>query len=1093
MRPLQLTMQAFGSYGEKTTIDFRQPSQRLFLITGDTGAGKSTIFDAICFALYGEASSTAYAKTGVILQSQFVSTAVEPFVSLRFSDGEDGAVYEIRRVPRHLRPAGRRTKSGASEILVSSSAELTMPDGTVYPARETDRKLEELVGLTKEQFTQIAMIAQGEFMALLRAKSDEKKVIFRKLFGTGIYQAAAEELRARLLAKEKEAEELRTQCRQLAASTVVPEDCGEKEELLETKRRLEEGELSALPDFVRELRAMCDALGAQCGAAQERVRHMREKRDAGLEALIRAQQTEEAFGQLDRSERELSACRESAEEMKNAEKLIAQIRTAQELAAERRLLAGAETALAATETALAEARALFPERSAAAETAERAAAESKERYDGELAEYSRCRERAERAEGQFAALRACETEEAEREKTLKELRLREESVRKRQTELEEETRLLRDEIAAGEQVPVLLSQWEEKRRTEEALERDIAALGQRERECREAAEAVEVGTAAYAEIREESDRKAREYEAMLQSFLDAQAGFLAEQLRPGEPCPVCGSTEHPRPFCPGGAEPQGIRRESVDAAREEAERLRAVQEKRAGELRAAQSVRSEKEKSLASGLLALREAFRRALGSSADNALTAASNAPGPASDFGPMPAAGDHIPDIRSIPDVSSARELAAQYREALMRQGKRLRVQNEALLAARERLSAGGREAEELGGTAQKLREALQEAALALQAVRARAAQLRAGLEFSSAGEARGYFEEASRRFAEAKTGYEARQAELAEARKAQNECGARISQLLEELPGQRRTREACRLRYEEKMREKSLGEEEWQSIFAAHAPEEADRLQEMLTEYLSRKAAAERAREEAMQRIGGRERPVTEELRKQSGENDRALEEAEERFRLLDREYRRDEQVLEEIAPKLAQHSTALSEYARLRTLYRLISGTESGNRMDLETFAQRCRLEKILHAANRRFREMSAGQFELRLYDIEKAGEGKNRGLDLMVYSTVTGRLNEVRSLSGGESFMAALSLALGMADQIETGAAGLHLEIMFIDEGFGSLSDNARNQAVRVLQEMAEGSKLIGIISHVSELKQQIEDQLIITKDERGSHARWQLS
>ncbi|WP_130837125.1 AAA family ATPase [Lachnoclostridium sp. Marseille-P6806] len=1070
MRPLQLTMQAFGSYGEKTTIDFRQPSQRLFLITGDTGAGKSTIFDAICFALYGEASSTAYAKTGVILQSQFVSTAIEPFVSLRFSDGEDGAVYEIRRVPRHLRPAGRRTKSGASEILVSSSAELTMPDGTVYPSRETDRKLEELVGLTKEQFTQIAMIAQGEFMALLRAKSDEKKVIFRRLFGTGIYQAAAEELRARLSAKEKEAEELQTQCRQLAASAVVPEEGGEKAELSEAKRRLEEGELSALPDFVRELRALCGALRAQCGAAQERVRTMGEQRDAGREALIRAQQTEEAYGQLERSERELAACREAAEEMKNAEALIARIRAAQELAAERRVLAGAEAALAATETALAKEQALLPEKSATAETAERAAAGSKERYDGELAEYSRRRERVERAERQFAAIQSCETEEAEREKTLNGLRLREEGARKRQAELEEEARLLRDGIAAGEQVPVLLSQWEEKCRTEAALERDITALAKREGECREAAEAVCAGTAAYAEIREESGRKAREYEAMLQSFLDAQAGFLAEQLRPGKPCPVCGSTEHPHPFRPDRGGSSGIRRETVDAAREEAERLRAVQEKRAGELRAAQSVKSEKEKSLASGLLALREAFQRALGGFGDDA--------------------PEHIPDV---PDVRAAQRLAARYRELLMREGKRLREQNEALLAARERLTAGEREMEELDGTVQKLREALQEAALALQAARARSVQLREGLEFSSAEEVRRYFEEASRRLVEAKTGYEARQAELAAARKAQNECGARISRLLEELPEQRRTSGACRLRYEEKMREKRLDEEEWQSVFAAHAPEDADRLQKTLTEYLSRKAVAERAKEEAAQRIGGRERPVTEELRRQSEENDRALGEAEERFRLLDREYRRNEQVLEEIAPKLARHSTALSEYRRLRTLYRLISGTESGNRMDLETFAQRCRLEKILHAANRRFREMSAGQFELRLYDIEKAGEGKNRGLDLMVYSTVTGRLNEVRSLSGGESFMAALSLALGMADQIETGAAGLHLEIMFIDEGFGSLSDNARNQAVRVLQEMAEGSKLIGIISHVSELKQQIEDQLIITKDERGSHARWQLS
>ena len=129
----------------------------------------------------------------------------------------------------------------------------------------------------------------------------------------------------------------------------------------------------------------------------------------------------------------------------------------------------------------------------------------------------------------------------------------------------------------------------------------------------------------------------------------------------------------------------------------------------------------------------------------------------------------------------------------------------------------------------------------------------------------------------------------------------------------------------------------------------------------------------------------------------------------------------------------------------------------------------------------------------MFDEKKAAIGKNKGLDLMVYSNVTGKEREVRTLSGGESFMAALSMALGMADEIQENSAAIHLDMMFIDEGFGSLDEHAREQAVRVLKEMAGGSKLIGIISHVTELKQEMEDQLLITKDEEGSHVRWQLS
>ena len=129
----------------------------------------------------------------------------------------------------------------------------------------------------------------------------------------------------------------------------------------------------------------------------------------------------------------------------------------------------------------------------------------------------------------------------------------------------------------------------------------------------------------------------------------------------------------------------------------------------------------------------------------------------------------------------------------------------------------------------------------------------------------------------------------------------------------------------------------------------------------------------------------------------------------------------------------------------------------------------------------------------MVDIDRAGAGKNRGLDLMVYSAVTGKEREVHTLSGGESFMAALSLALGMADMIGESSSAINLDIMFIDEGFGSLDDHARGQAVRVLKKMAGGRRLIGIISHVTELRQEIEDKLAVTRDEEGSRVQWQIS
>ena len=203
--------------------------------------------------------------------------------------------------------------------------------------------------------------------------------------------------------------------------------------------------------------------------------------------------------------------------------------------------------------------------------------------------------------------------------------------------------------------------------------------------------------------------------------------------------------------------------------------------------------------------------------------------------------------------------------------------------------------------------------------------------------------------------------------------------------------------------------------------------------------------------------------------------------------------NEKVLLSLRAQMHQRERTISEHAKLDGLYRMISGNVNRqNKMDLETFVQRYYLKKILAAANRRFEKMTAGQFQLMIKETDEVGRVKNEGLDLMVYSLVTGRRREVRTLSGGESFMAALSLALGMADRIQEGSGAFSLDMMFIDEGFGSLDEHSRGQAVRILKEMAGGDRMIGIISHVTELKQEIDSQLIVTKDETGSSVRWRV-
>ena len=287
--------------------------------------------------------------------------------------------------------------------------------------------------------------------------------------------------------------------------------------------------------------------------------------------------------------------------------------------------------------------------------------------------------------------------------------------------------------------------------------------------------------------------------------------------------------------------------------------------------------------------------------------------------------------------------------------------------------------------------------------------------------------------------------------------------------------------------------MAEKEWKELAEAYSREAAEEFQKTVNTYYEKKAAQQARRDSAKNAIGGAKRPVLEEIQKEKEQAETEYLEAEKAYDQLRIDNKDDREVFDALSSRLEERKAVVEEHARIDALYRMTSGNVSGARMDLETYVQRYYLERILYAANRRFQEMSAGQFEFRMYDLEKAGEGKNRGLDLMVYSTVTGKEREVRTLSGGESFMAALSLALGMADQIQESSAAVNLDMMFIDEGFGSLDEHSRNQAVKVLQEMAEGSRLIGIISHVTELKQEIEDQLIVNNDENGSRVRWQIS
>ena len=1082
MKPIQLTMQAFGSYGKKTVIDFTKPDQNLFLITGDTGSGKTTIFDAIVFALYGEASSVVNRKNGAELQSQFAAASVEPFVELVFSEkeGSEDVHYTVRRVPKHVRPLKRGT--GLKEE--SGSASLIMSDGTEYPSKETDKKLEEIVGLTKNQFMQVAMIAQGEFMALLRAKSDDKKVIFRKLFNTELYQNIVDELAKRRKDKDRKIAQIKTACQTEVGHILVPklvtadgaetdqeqngaadqiaDECRDANKLQELKERILKSERLSLPDMEALLQTLVsvsewtkDKMQQSESETSQLYKVYLLKRDA----VTKAGQLLERYKELEEAEKELGECEAIKPLMQEWQQCMRQIEDAydiltlwkqyQEVSGQ---LETARQALAANEQAL-------PEQKMACEQAAVQLQQAKKVQEQALMDFSEVKTHVENDLEAFSkmaeAKRKVLTAQTKVDEAGKQARIAEESL----SDLESNEKQWQTQAE-------LLSDTDSRMIILQGKQRDIAGIGadfeswkDEEKDCFSQQRCAEEADKVYADAKDRFNKENTAYIQAYNDFLDAQAGFLAEKLQRGEPCPVCGSTIHPHPH---QAEKSALTKEELNILSESVRELQegqAAAAKKAGEAKAMLDAKKKNSIQIWEKLRQKVIAYSR------------------------------DEMGEL----DSEEIQGLIETWKKALKDEEKQLQKDKKQLQQLKEWLTKAAKDKEELTAQKNKADKMLADTKAELAAAQAELKSTFISTYYKSEEEANQFMEQAEQRKKNAEKQYHSCDKVDKKVRSDKEKTELEIAQHRRDIPNLQDKSDKRKAVYIQLMEEKQLTEPQWKCVTESYDKADRQQFEEKIRQYQSKLSAAGKQKAVAEKAIDGRVKPDMEQLCSEQNVAEAAWKKEQALYERYAEMYKTNHRVCEALMPKMAERSKIMEEHRRLDDLYNLLAGKVTGARMDIETYVQRYYLERILYAANRRFGEMSAGQFELRMCDITKAGEGRNRGLDLMVYSNVTGKEREVRTLSGGESFIAALSLALCMADQIQQSSSAIHLDMMFIDEGFGSLDSQSRDQAVRVLQQMAGGSKLIGIISHVSELKQEIEDQLIVSKDEEGSSARWQIS
>lgn len=992
MRPEYLILSGFGPYAGRTELDFQRLGKGgLYLITGDTGAGKTTIFDAIAFALYGEASGQV--RESGMFRSKYAAPETPTFVELTFS--YQGKIYRVRRNPEYLRPKGR----GSGMTLQKADAELVFPDGRqpVTKAREVTKAITELTGLDYRQFTQIAMIAQGDFQKLLLAGTAERGEIFRQLFHTELYREVQNRLKEEVKQRWKQYDELRRSISQYLDGADAGRDAELSLEFKELKKEHFDGRavrgMEILSQLLKRDEARLQEMDTSLGKLEETI--VRETRQA--EKLRQRKKLEQDLGlrlaARKQAEAELEMARSEAEaSLKEAEEcgsLEAQIRRAEE----RLEKWSAREKLEAQREALVQVLAQT-EKQAQAEGGKIAKLEEEAVFIGkELEQFQGLDGRRERLLAEKERLEQ-QREEAKKGKALWEqaknrLRLTEEQLTVLQQEAFEEGERLtraRGELEKTKAAELSLEQIQKEQQILENRKIRVSHLEEQIAKRKTAAENLKQSQARYQTAAEISRSLRMEYTELEQLFFDGQAGILAAQLKAGKACPVCGSLHHPMPAC---VQKQVPRKEELEKREKEVNSAEGRTERCSGEARQWRKRLEEEDGQLA-------RTGRMFYGVTEPEQLEAL--------------AEKERQELILLEKEVGSRRiqaEAEKKQRERLetwLKTGEERFQQKENAFREKEKQKA----AEERG--CQEYRKRLEEIC-------------RLG-EKGNAGEP----------FFNGQTGaaYASEDYDTAE-------HAARLLLVLEEMAGQRY----------QKQKELLAGLIQAEKTLKSQLTESEGLDEAGILETLSQA--------EEQKRTLSRERDA----QYAAGENNRKIYNA--------------------VIGRRQEMEQAEQEYVWLKTLSDTANGTLSGKqKIELETYIQMNYFDRILRKANLRLMTMSSGQYELKRRE-DSDNKKEKAGLELNVIDHYNGSERSVKTLSGGETFQASLSLALGLSDEIQSRSGGIRLDAMFVDEGFGSLDEDALNQALKALEGLTEGERLVGIISHVSELKERIENKIVVTR------------
>lgn len=1038
MKPTYLELCAFGPFAGQVILPLeRIVSEGVFLVHGATGAGKTTIFDAISFALFGNASGEN--RPADSFRSDFATEESKTYVILEFTHG--GQTYKIERSPAYRRPKQR------GEGFTDSKAEavLTMPNGIkVVGYQMVTEKVEEILSVDWKQFKQISMIAQGEFLRLLTVESKERGEIFRKVFHTGELGRIGKELKERMLKVKRFCEELDKSVVQYYCGIDNSADSIYKEQI---DAFFEHKDINKAGEFQEILTKLIAA-----------------DKDGLTQTAERLSMTEHKLTELKVKESKAAQWKEKQEEFELlTERLPDMLALEQKNKIDKQRLALVKRAVSSVR----------PQKEAYL-----AAKAESEQLLHSIAEKERQMEKLRVMEEQvILSYQKAQADKFHMEQLLRNIeQLRTEvKLLTHKEELDKEFQQL--ELAANELAEQENSQKarmaeKENRRKECRAKQDKLtdiyhsgrALEADERELKaelaeldnlakrfESFEGIRINyeklTAQISGLMEEKQKRNAALQQMEAAYTYEQAGMLALDLEKGTPCPVCGSTEHPDPAKPSAG---AVTREELAKFKQEYQEI------------------SEQLESLG------KEA----------------------ASEKGTMELLLLQL-GIRG--DVAAVQQLIAERRARRIKVEELLSEVEKQLDILVKEQEEGMKAREEAGVLEQELvtdrtnLEVLQEKIHRIrneqEGITRSVKQIVLDSAFETVQEAK-----AALSAAEQEHGSKKEQIALAEAEyqewnnKKQSEMA-----VLEQLSGQKLMR----------MQKEQLALEDYEkAIRMAGFDNETDFESNMLSdEELQKLEETTLENESEIIRFKERHMLLEQELLKvapESGEDViQKIEQLEEEKKQLGSQITKltgrietNEKIRKNVETQLVVRGNMQKEYSSVSVLSAVANGELAGkDRLPFEQYVQAFYFEQVIYEANLRLKKMSGGR-----YALKRRTEAENKrsvtGLDLEIMDYFTGKARSVKSLSGGESFKAALALALGLSDVIQGYAGGVVVETMFVDEGFGSLDKDSLEQAVSILKELATDNRIVGIISHVEELKECIDKKILLTKSTAGSSISW---